>query len=134
MEKIMIFFRLSGMNKESVVKRILILGLVLTMTRCYYDNEETLYPGICNSENVTYKGFVRPFLDVNCTCHVKGSKNGNISLDNYAETQTYISNGQMLRSIKHESGVSPMPPSTPRRSSCDISKLESWVAGGAQDN
>ncbi|MEP7269221.1 MAG: hypothetical protein ABI844_16490, partial [Saprospiraceae bacterium] len=111
-----------------------IIMLSIYFTGCYYDNVPDLYPGACNTENITYSTFVRPFIDAGCTCHVKGSKNGNVSLNTYTELQSYITNGQFMGSIKHESGLVPMPPSAPKKTDCQISKLESWIMNGALEN
>jgi hypothetical protein len=101
---------------------------------CYYDNEEALYPGSCITTGITYHGYVKPFIDINCTCHVKGSINGNLNLDAYSGTKAAVITGKLMQSIKHESGTSPMPPAVPKRNSCDISKLETWISAGALNN
>ncbi len=111
----------------------IIIGFFL-FGSCYYDNEATLYPGACSTVNVTYQGFVKPFIDINCTCHVKGSRNGNVSLDGYIESHTYIASGSFMKSIRHEPGSFFMPPAVPKTDDCTISKLETWIKAGALNN
>ena len=112
----------------------LALGVLFFFNACYYDNEETLYPGGCITTGITYLSYVRPFIDANCTCHIKGSTDGNINMAGYCELKKLVDDGRFIKVIKHESGVVPMPPSVPKRSSCDIEKLESWVKAGALNN
>jgi hypothetical protein len=112
----------------------MIISIISFTSSCYYDNEAALYPGSCATESVTFQGYVRPFIDINCTCHIKGSKNGNISLDGFVELKPYVTSGVFLKAIRHEPGVSPMPPATSKRNSCEISKLEAWVKSGALNN
>lgn len=112
----------------------IMIVLTLGMTACYYDNEETLYPGTCNTNDITYGVYVKSFVDINCSCHVRGSKDGNINLEGYTEIKKLADDGRLLKVLKHQSGVSPMPPSVPRRSACDISKIESWILAGSKNN
>ena len=113
---------------------IFAIGMVTVVNACYYDNEVDLYPDNCSTTGVTYSGYVKPFIDNNCSCHVKGSINGGVNLDGYILMKTYVSNGKFIKSIKHESGVSPMPPSTTKTGACEISKLDAWITGGALNN
>ncbi len=122
----------SFQSSSKIVPSIMIVMFVFSA--CYYDNEETLYPGTCNVNDVTYAGYIKPFLDANCTCHLKGSLNGNINLEGYVEVKKYVNDGRLIKVINHESGVSPMPPAVPKRNSCDLSKIQAWVRTGALNN
>jgi len=108
--------------------------MIFLAEACYYDNEETLYPDGCNSSNVTYQGFVRPFISSNCSCHLNGSADGGVILQTYLTLKTYVDNGKLIKVIKHEPGVVAMPQGVPKRSDCEISKLEAWVNAGALEN
>jgi hypothetical protein len=119
---------------QSYTYKFLVMLGVSCFCSCYYDNEASLYPGACSTDNVTYQGYVKPFIDVNCTCHVKGSKNGNVSLDGYAASHTYIVSGVMMKTIKHDAGALAMPPAVPKTDDCTISKLETWIKAGALNN
>lgn len=113
---------------------VIVLGMVLLVQSCYYDNEVDLYPDGCISTNVTYQGFVKPFISSNCSCHLNGNADGGVILQTYSTLKTYVDNGKLLKVIKHEPGVVPMPQGVPKRSDCEISKLEAWVSGGALEN
>lgn len=120
---------------ESLVKMTLILAFLGTsLSGCYYDNVVELYPTTCNTSSVTYSGFVKPYVVAGCSCHINGSQSGQVNLNTYTDLKKYISNDLFIKSIKHESGVSAMPPSTIKTSSCEISKLEAWIAAGALEN
>lgn len=130
------YIRIFFSSQKSYIKLLMFLsGMgIVYFSGCYYDNEADLYPGNCTTQNVTYTQFVRPFVDAGCSCHVKGSINGNVNLHTYNDLKVYIKNGLFIKSIKHEAGVSPMPPSVAKRTDCEISKLESWIGGGAIEN
>lgn len=101
---------------------------------CYYDNEEELYPDGCRTTNITYQGFIRPFIDANCSCHLNGSADGGVILQSYITLKTYVNNGKLLRVLKHEPGVVGMPQGLPKKSDCEISKVEAWINAGALEN
>ena len=129
--KILRRFEMKERSYRYILLVILFIGF---MGSCYYDNEVALYPGACITKNISYHGYVKPFIDINCTCHVKGSINGNLNLDEYTSTRAAVLSGKLMKSIKHEPGISPMPPAVPKKNTCDISKLESWINAGALNN
>ena len=117
------------------MKKYLFL-LSLLVAGCYYDSEEALYPTLeCNTQNVTYSATVLPLLQDNCyRCHDAANNFGNITLEGHDRLLTYVNNGQLLGSIRHESGYSPMPKNVPQLLECEIEKIEVWVAAGALEN
>jgi len=114
----------------------LILGLTWLTTACYYDVEEELYPTLeCSTDNINYSEEVLAIISTNCySCHNAASNFGNITLEGYAALKARVDNGQLLKVIRHESGVSPMPQNQPQLVACDIAKIEAWVAAGAPNN
>ena len=122
------------MKERSYRYILLVILFIGFMGSCYYDNEATLYPGNCVTDLVTYQGYVKPFIDINCTCHVKGSKNGNVSLDGYLDCKASVTSGKLIMTIRHDAGVSAMPPSSSKTGTCEINKLESWITAGALNN
>ena len=113
----------------------LVLGMIV-FSSCYYDVAETLYPaGTCITTNMSYANDINPILQQNCfSCHSADANNGNVILEGYNQLMPNITNGHLLKAIKHESGISPMPQSTTPLSSCEISKIEQWILQGAQNN
>ena len=123
------------------IKRVLLLGCVggfffLMHSGCYYDVEETLYPGGCNLDSVTYSGTIVPILQRECYgCHGILTQNGGINLQGYSHVQKYVQTGQLLGAIRHDPGYSPMPNNLQATlDNCTIQKFEKWVDEGAQDN
>jgi mono/diheme cytochrome c family protein len=115
-----------------------LLPLILagSLSGCYYDVEEELYPGsVCDTADVTYSLTVSPVLSANCTvCHATGSTlGGGVVLDTYAGVKTYADNGKLVAAIKHESSY-PMPKNGNKLDDCSISKIDKWVRDGAPNN
>lgn len=120
-----IHFRIAG---------LLALILLVSMSACYYDVEEVIYPGGCNTEAVTYSNTVLPIMQRECyTCHDALTQNGGINLEGYSQLFTWVANGKVLAAIKHE-GAFPMPDGQPKLDSCTIAKIETWIDGGALNN
>jgi len=121
------------------MKKILIisvLGFALSLSACYYDVEEEIYPTLeCKTDSVTYSGEVLTILQNKCyKCHDAANNNGNITLEGYANLKKYVDNGQLLGAIKRLPGFSPMPKNEPQLVACDIAKIEEWMKQGAADN
>jgi len=120
-----------------LLKSFIIIGIVIFMQSCYYDNIEDLYPQLpeCDTTNVTYSNSVWPIINANCTsCHGGGAPAGNIRLENYNDISSAANNGSLLGTIRHEDGWSPMPKGGGKLNNCDIAKFETWVNQGTPDN
>jgi hypothetical protein len=122
----------------SALLRILILGSALTLSSCYYDNEETLYPGSANCTvpvTSTFSGNVLPLLNNRCNnCHGGSSPSADINLTSYTEVMKYVNNESLMGSINHASGYSAMPKNAGKMSSCEIGTIQSWIDAGALNN
>ena len=112
------------------------LLLVITMTGCYYDDEETLYPaGDCVTTDISYIDDIVPIIQQNCyTCHSAAVNEGNITLEGHGNIATYALNGRLLGAIRHSQGFVPMPQNAPKLNACNIAKIEQWVSEGALNN
>ena len=120
-----------------LLKSFIIVGIVIFMQSCYYDNVEDLYPQLpeCDTTNVTYSNNVWPIINSNCTgCHGGNAPAGNIRLENYNDISSAANNGSLLGTIRHENGWSPMPKGGGKLNNCDIVKIEIWVNQGTPDN
>lgn len=118
---------------------VLLLSAIIFFSSCYYDNEEYLYGNApCDVSAVTYSATVANILAANCySCHNTASGNasgGGIIFDTYAKLKPYATNGQLVGSITHAGGYSPMPKGATKLNSCDIQKIQAWVAAGAPEN
>ncbi len=118
------------------------VGSTLIFSSCFYDKKNEIYPQVqataCDTTNSTYALTVAPILNTNCNnCHaasVAKSIGASIVLDNYTSLKTYVTNKQLINSINHTGGLTPMPLNGVKMNACDISKIGAWVNRGALNN
>lgn len=117
------------------------LGIAISFSSCYYDNEQELYPkpinggGNCDTTNATFSLKVYPLIQTKCnSCHSNASSLGGVSLEGYANVITYEQNGKLMGTINHSSGFIPMPQGGAKLSDCDIAILNTWINAGAPNN
>jgi hypothetical protein len=120
-------------------KNFFITGIMVLfiLSSCYYDNVEDLYPQSpdCDTLNITFTSSVLPVIEVNCkSCHSGSAPSGNITLTNYSDISIAAQNGNLVGTISHESGWSPMPKNGNKLDDCTIKKIELWVNSGSPDN
>ncbi|MCU0384103.1 MAG: hypothetical protein MUF68_08550 [Cyclobacteriaceae bacterium] len=117
-----------------------LFALILFGTEgCYYDrfNEQHPFDGYINTCDAeltdTYSGTVRYILQYNClSCHNASSKKGGITLATLADVKNYVNSGQLMGSVRRESGFDAMPPGGSLRD-CDIQQLQDWIDAGMPD-
>ena len=102
---------------------------------CYYDNEETLYPGSegdCDTTQVTFTLDIQPILSNYCyACHSNQNApdNGNnIRLENYTDVKSM--SGSIIEAINHNPPFTPMPFGEGKLNDCLINQFEAWVNQG----
>jgi hypothetical protein len=121
-------------NFRNVFKAIF-FSLILMSAGCYKDNEKTLYPSDCNTDNVSFSQTITPIINNNCvSCHSGVDGSGGISLANYADIVSCANSGKLLGAIKHESGFQAMPQGGSPLSDCSISQVEAWIQQGTPNN
>ena len=115
---------------------IFIVISTLLVSSCYYDSEEDLYPSIdCDLTDITYSTAVLPIISTKCYgCHSQAANFGNITLEGHTSLKKYADNGELLGSIKHQSGFSAMPQNLAKLLDCEIEKIDAWVQAGALNN
>ena len=119
----------------------LVAGILFLLTGCYYDNEETLYPGTgsgCDLTNITLSTAIKPVMQSYCLgCHstaaAPGSGNG-IRLENYTDLKTWVTNGKLYGAVSHAAGYSPMPKGGGKLDNCTLQKIKKWIDDGALNN
>lgn len=114
------------------VSKFLLLALVCAMfSSCYYDVEEELYPGFCNTEDVNYEDVIKPLVQLRCsapTCHVPGG--GGIGLfTSYAGVKAKVDDG----TIENEVFTFGAMPPVGSLSSCELDQLRKWIDAGAPE-
>ena len=91
--------------------------------------------GACDTDNISYAGFVAPLLQNTCVgCHSGSAPGGGILLNSHANVRTVALNGRLYGAISHASGYQPMPRGGGRLAQCTIDKIKGWIDDGAPDN
>lgn len=104
---------------------------MVSLTGCYYDVVEELYPSVCDVSNVTWSGTIQPLVQGNCAvpgCHVAGtSAPGDFST--YAGVKAKADDGSLRQRVVV---TRDMPPSG--FSNCQVKAFDVWIAAGAPQN
>lgn len=89
----------------------------------------------CNTEDVSYSGFVKGVLNTNCNgCHGTGVANGGIITDTYEGVKSAVNAGRFYGAINWDEGFSRMPQGLGQLDQCTLDKIKSWIDAGAEDN
>ena len=123
--------------KRPALTFILLLStaILFTLSGCYYDNEEYLYPGTakCDTSNVTFSGTVAPILAANCnSCHSATAPSGGVVTDNISGVKANIT--RIWGSINYTGSYIHMPQNLPKLSNCDLAKIGIWKNAGMPSN
>jgi len=122
------------MAHRIIKSTFLTLFLSLFFLSCYYSNEEDVYGNAvtCDLTKAKYSQRVSEIMSTNCTsCHGAGLQEAGIRVDTYESMKNLAESGLLLKVLRHESGVVPMPYVLPKLSNCNISIIEEWVSNGA---
>ena len=121
--------------ERQIIKRmrklIAFVVVVLSVSSCYYDNREELYPVNpydCNTTNLTYDVDIQPIFINSCSvsgCHVTGAELP--VLETYAQVKANLTRIEVRALIEKS-----MPPAGPL-STCDQKMLAQWIADGAPE-
>jgi hypothetical protein len=117
---------------------VLLLGLSMLLYSCYYDSEDELYGGGCDTEFVTYSENIQRILNRNClNCHGNSSYQSlgaGIDLEGYNDLKVWVDNGKFFSSISHDGNASPMPKAGQKLDDCTLDKIKAWIDEGALNN
>jgi mono/diheme cytochrome c family protein len=119
---------------KTTIKYILPVAALLIMG-CSNDSESDLTDTIDQDTPVSYNGNIRSIINSNCLgCHSDPTKNGApFPLTDYDRVLVRAENGQLLRSIKRQTGeASAMPPSG-RLPQATIDLVERWIQEGSKE-
>lgn len=108
---------------------------LILIPACTYHNEEDLFPGGCNTIDVSYTQDILPIISGTCyVCHDSFNRQGNVVLEGYDNIKVYVNNGKLVGAIKRQAGFSAMPKDQPALPDCQIDKIAQWVLDGAPNN
>ncbi len=86
-------------------------------------------PQLCDTLDVTYNADVYPIFNQYCVfCHGGEIPEGGIDLTKYEDVAAIAQSGQLLGSINHDPGYSPMPKDGDKLSFCQIRTITIWVS------
>jgi mono/diheme cytochrome c family protein len=123
--------------KKSAFLLLLLIPLAFLFPECYYDNVTDLYPAFvkCDTTNVTYSQTIAPIMTANCnSCHNTATASAGIITDTWAGLSGPAADGTLWKGVDQQPGISPMPKGGSRLSSCDLSKIKTWIDAGAPNN
>ena len=88
--------------------------------------------GVC--ADISFSNEIMPqIIDASCTqCHNSSSASGGYDLSSYALVSQHAD--VALQTIKHQSGVSPMPFGGSQLNDSLITKFECWISNGKPNN
>src|SRR6478672_12655645 len=114
----------------------LMLMLAFSVSSCYYDKEEVLYPdSICDTADVRYSTTIQPVLSSNCvSCHGGSTPSAGIKLDTYEGVSIQAANGRLWGAVSHSANFSPMPKNANKLSNCNLAKIKKWLDAGHPNN
>ncbi|PLX05089.1 MAG: hypothetical protein C0594_08280 [Marinilabiliales bacterium] len=109
----------------------------MSLSACYYDNAEELYPDACKKSNISYSEDIVPIMNMNCiSCHASDNANmfgGEIDLESYSGIIETVTDSSLSGSINHTEGFSPMPFES-MLPDCQRKQIEIWIEEGAKNN
>ncbi|SNC75346.1 Cytochrome C oxidase, cbb3-type, subunit III [Hymenobacter gelipurpurascens] len=117
-----------------------LLPVLVALSACTYDSAEELLSQAppapaCDSLAVTFAASVAPLLQQRCvSCHNTALRNGDVSLETYAQVQRVATDGRLVGVITHAQGYPPMPQNGPKLSDCEIARIRQWVRSGMPNN
>lgn len=93
---------------------------------------DTTIADTCITANMSYSMDVVPiFTSYGCIgCHSGGS----VLLNSYTGTKIVVDNGRLAGAINHDAGFQAMPQGQAQMDSCDLAKVNAWIADGAPNN
>lgn len=92
----------------------------------------------CSGANMSYSMDIKPILQNNgCMtsgCHGGSAMSNLLFMDSYESLKIYIDANRLMGALRHQNGFSAMPKQGEKISNCELLKMDSWIAQGAQNN
>jgi uncharacterized membrane protein len=116
----------------------------VSLSSCYYDTEEELYPDsgstICDTISVSYANDIVPIVSAKCStpgCHAGVNAAAGIALETYVGVQSYLDadKARFISSIIWDGNASNMPKgASTKMSDCNINTIRAWINAGYLNN
>ena len=94
------------------MNKLVSLLIVISLSACYYDNEEELYPNLdCTTKTISFSSDISPIINTKCAttgCHVQGGSGSGI-FENYNQIKAKVDNGSFRNRVIIQKD---MPPSS----------------------
>ena len=123
---------------------VLSLAVSVSLTSCYYDTEEELYPDsgsiVCDTVSVSYANDIVPIMNSKCSysgCHAGANAAAGIPLETYAGVKEYIDadKARFISSIIWDGNASNMPKgASTKMIDCNINTIKAWINSGYPNN
>ena len=123
---------------------VLSLAVSVSLTSCYYDTEEELYPDsgsiVCDTVSVSYANDIVPIMNSKCSysgCHAGANAAAGIPLETYAGVKEYIDadKARFISSIIWDGNASTMPKgASTKMIDCNINTIKAWINSGYPNN
>jgi uncharacterized membrane protein len=115
--------------------RVFFLTLFLAVfTSCTKDKTVPAEPLECD-DVISFEQHVQPIIMNSCAttgCHSASSSANNMVFESYESVFEY--RDEILKAVRHESGVTPMPIGADQLSEIEIQNIACWIAQGASNN
>jgi hypothetical protein len=118
--------------------------LSVSLSSCYYDTEEELYPdsgsSTCDTISVSYATDIVPIVSAKCStpgCHAGVNAAAGIALETYVGVKEYLDadKARFLSSITWDGSASNMPKGASAKiSDCNINTIRAWINAGYPNN
>lgn len=126
------------MSLKSIIFIVLIVFIIGSISSCYYDKYDLLYPSSGNCDTTTvvsYSQKVVPLLQQQCySCHNAANPSGGIVMGTHATDKAIAVNGKLYGSIVWASGFSAMPKGGAKMSTCQLALIKKWIDAGSPNN
>ena len=116
---------------------LIVLGFILGISSCYYDNEELLYSNAPCDTTSTFSSRIAPLVQQKCAtgCHEGANPSASLLLTTYDEIKACVdNNNKFANSLTGANGASIMPKGTSGLSTCDKTASQAWISAGALNN
>jgi hypothetical protein len=123
---------------KRIIYSTLLLTLMFSLSKCYYDNEEELTQNFnkpdCETAVMSYEFDIKNIIESNCAvsgCHVAPINQNGLDLSQFADVKLIAENGSLVNRI---TGVGNIMPQSGPLPPCEIDKITAWVNQGNLNN